>query len=230
MSDKIEYRINQEVASFMEENYEWVVNTSVSEIEDYAPYDIVYTAQTENVCYVSGQEVKSIMGFPLKEDGEFRDYFKEDIKNKLKFGEVPEYTTNITELPKYWDGKPKDDEIPENIETKPIYILNAADKYNNIHNSKWYKMNKNKIGLTLCAEDGIIMFSHSQLKKAFMGYAWYLNKSHTELYNKKIDPHYELKALIDLSKGSYYPNVVNKELFKKSKYEKPKYKKGENNN
>lgn len=227
---KVEYEINQEVASFMMENYDWVVNTSVAEEEDYQPFDIVYTAQTENTYYVSSQEVKSIMGFPLKENGEFRDYFKEDIKNKLKFGNVPEYCTDITELPKYWNETPTDETMPEELEDKPIYFLNATDKYNNTHNSKWYKMNDNKVGLTLCAEDGIVMFSHSQLKKAFMGYAWYLNKAHTELYDKKIDPHYELKALIDLSKGSYYPNVVNKELLKKSKYEKSKYEKRKNYN
>ena len=223
MSDKIEYQINLEVASFMEDNYEWVVNTSVPEIEDFKPYDIIYTAQTEDRYYVSTQEVKSILGFPLKNDGKFRNYFKKDIKNKLRFGEVPKYTTNITDLPRYWNVTPTDIGIPENIENKPIYILNAADKYNNIHNSKWYKMQKEKVGLTLCAEDGIVMFSHSQLKKAFVGFAWYLNKSHTELYDKEYNPHYELKALIDLSKGTYYPDVVNKELFKKEKYEKSKY-------
>lgn len=220
MSNKIEYQINQQVASFMEANYDWVVNTSVSPVEDYKPYDIVYTAETENKYYVSTQEVKSILGFPLKEDDEFRDYFKEDIKDKLVFGNVPDATISTDELPKYWNETPVVEEIPEEIADKPVYILNAADKYNNLHNSKWHKMINNKTGLSIVAEDGIIMYSPSQLKNAFVGYAWYKNKSHTELYNKKIDPHWELKAIIDLSKGSYFPNVVNKNLLKRKTYEK----------
>lgn len=215
MSEKIEYEINKEVASFMLDNYDWVINTDISAVEDYQPYDIIYSAETPNMCYVATQEVKSILGFPLKEGNKFRDYFKKDIKEKLRFGGVPEPISNTKELDKYWCSTPTHTEIPEYVGDKPIYILNAADKYNNIHNSKWHKMLKNKTGLTLVAQDGIVMYSSSQLKKAFLGYAWYLNKSHTELYNKKYNPHWELKALIDLSKGSYYPNVVNKQLLKK---------------
>jgi hypothetical protein len=53
------------------------------------------------------------------------------------------------------------------------------------------------------------MFSPGQLKKAFITYAWYWQPAHTELYNKKYDPHWELKAIIDLSKGSYYEDAVS---------------------
>jgi hypothetical protein len=212
MLGKVEYKINKEVANFMVENYEWVVNTSVEAVEDYKPYDIVYTASTETKEWVSTQEVKSIRGYPLKENGKFRDYFKKDIKNKMMFGNVPSLNK---ELPKYWYATPTDIGIPKNIEGKPVYFLNATDVNGCIYNSKWYHILQNNTGLTIAAKDGIVMFSPGQLKKAFITYAWYWQPAHTELYNKKYDPHWELKAIIDLSKGSYYEDVINKELFKK---------------
>lgn len=216
MCAKVEYKINKEVASFMYENYEWVKNTSVEIQEDYQPWDITYTASTPNLeTWVGRQEVKSILGFPLKQNNKYRDYFKKDIKSKMVFGNVPDPEE---ELPKYWNEEPIDVGIPKEVEDKPIYFLNATDKYGCIYNSKWYKMENEKIGLTIVAEDGIIMFAPKQLKEAFITYAWYLNKAHTELYNKEYDPHWELKAVIDLTKGSYYPNVVNKELLKKKIY------------
>lgn len=212
MTAKVEYKINEEVANFMVDNYDWVINTSVESIEDFKPYDIIYTASTETREWVSTQEVKSIRGYPLKADGKFRDYFKKDIKHKMLFGNVPPLDKD---LPKYWHATPTNIGIPKNIEDKPIYFLNATDINGCIYNSKWYHILQNNTGLTIAAEDGIVMFSPGQLKKAFITYAWYWQPSHTELYNKKYDPHWELKAIIDLSKGSYYKNIINKDLFKK---------------
>jgi len=216
MTKKIEYEVNSEVASFMLDNYPWISNVSVDVDENYAHWDITYTATTlDDKEYVGTQEVKTIMNYPIKENGEFRDYFKYDIKNKMKFGSVPPPKSDTRQLPLYWKETPTYKEIPENIKDVPVYFLNAADNTDCIHNSKWHYMQRNGTGLSIVAEDGIIMFNHKQLIDAFLGYAWYYQPSHTELYHKKYEPHWELKAIIDLTKGSYYPNIVNKDLLKK---------------
>lgn len=213
MVKKIEYEINTSVANFMLEQYPWITNVSVPIDEDYYSYDISYTGQTKSGEEFTGtQEVKSIMNYPLKENGEFRKYFKYDIKNKMRFGSVP---SPNEEIPEYWIHKPSNAPMPDNIKDAYVYILNASDSMNNLKNCKWNHMMENKTGLTIVASDGIIMFNHKQLKSAFLGYAWYLNKSHTELYDKYVYPHYELKAIIDLTKGTYYPNIVDNNLLKK---------------
>lgn len=215
---KVEEKINTYVANFMLDNYNFITDIYVPDKEDFQSYDILYTATTSTGKEIEGtQEVKTINNFPLQEEGEFREYFSNDtcgIKNKMLFGNTPDATLSTDELPKYWLENPYETEIPDNIKEKPIYILNAADVNGNIKNSKWYHMQKNKTGLSLVAKDGILMFNHKQIKEAFMGYGWYLNKSHTELYNKKYNPHYELKAIINLEKGSFYKKDLNK-LFKR---------------
>lgn len=216
MTKKVEYKVNSEVASFMLENYPWISNVSVDVDENYAHWDITYTATTlENKEYVGTQEVKTIMNYPIKENGEFRDYFKYDIKNKMKFGNVPPPISDTRQLPVYWKYTPTYEEMPEEMKDKPIYFLNASDNTDCIHNSKWHYMNRNNTGLSIVAEDGVIMFNHKQLTDAFLGYAWYYQPAHTELYHKKYEPHWELKAVIDLSKGSYYKHNIDNNLFKK---------------
>lgn len=216
MTKKIEYEVNSEVASFMLDNYPWITNISVPIDENYAHYDIVYTGVTsEGKEFIGTQEVKTIMNYPLKENGEYRDYFKYDIKNKMRFGNTPQPIFDTRELPLYWKATPTVENIPEFMEDIPIYFLNAADKSDCIQNSKWHYMQRYKTGLTIVAEDGIVMFSHKQLKEAFVGYSWYYQPSHTEFYHKKYQPSWELKSIIDLTKGTYYPHNINKDLFKK---------------
>lgn len=216
MTKKIEYEVNSEVASFMLNNYPWISNVSVDVDEDFAHYDITYTATTlNNKEYVGTQEVKTIMNYPIKANGEFRDYFKYDIKNKMRFGNTPNADPDTRNLPLYWKETPIYKDIPENIKDVPVYFLNAADNTDCIHNSKWHYMQQNGTGLSIVAEDGIIMFNHKQLIDAFLGYAWYYQPSHTELYNKQYKPKFELKAVIDLSKGSYYKHNIDNNLFKK---------------
>lgn len=214
---KIENKINQYVADFMIDNYNFITDITIPQEEDYKSYDIIFTATTTQGEIIEGtQEVKSILHYPLKVDGEFRDYFSNNtagIKTKFLFGNVPEANPNTDELPFKWVKEPTYAKMPEEIKDKPIYILNAEDLHGNIKNSKWHHMHKNKTGLTIVAEDGLIMFNHKQLKSAFLGYGWYKNKSHTELINKKYDPRYELKAIIDISKGKFYKKDLNN-LFK----------------
>lgn len=215
---KVEEKINTYVANFMLDNYNFITDIYVPDKEDFQSYDILYTATTSTGKEIEGtQEVKTINNFPLQEEGEFREYFSNNthgIKEKLLFGNIPEPTPNTDELPKTWNKTPCKDKMPDNIKDEPIYILNATDVNGNIKNSKWHHMQQNKTGLSIVAKDGIVMFNNKQLNDAFLGYAWYLNKSHTELYNKKYDPHYELKAVFNLNKGSYYKKDLNK-LFKR---------------
>jgi len=84
------------------------------------------------------------------------------------------------------------DTIPE---TGFIYFINS---------SKYNKLVANNCCLAYLAPDGFILFSPKKLKEAFLGMAWYKNKSHTEEFGEWYNPHWEEKALINLETGTYY--------------------------
>lgn len=84
-----------------------------------------------------------------------------------------------------------------------------------INSSKYNKLVDKNACLAYLAPDGFILFSPSKLRKAYLGDAWYLNKSHTEEFGERYRPHWELKALIDLEKGTYYKVAGPREIFMK---------------
>lgn len=223
---KIDCGINQYVAEFLKTNYSFIIDAEADCNENYGVDDVRYTGTTStNKIKIGNLEVKSLKNnFYLKnENNEFNPYFntsnKYGITSKMLFGNVPYWPVFPLNLPEYFNSlkyipKPTKDEIPPYILNKNVYILNAEDKNHNPSNSKIYKMWLNKTGLVYIAQDGLIIFNFQQLQQAFLGYAWFLNKSHTKEYNPIYDPHYELKALIDLDKGSYYKINIDKELFK----------------
>lgn len=84
-----------------------------------------------------------------------------------------------------------------------------------INKSKYDKLIERNAGLAYLAPDGFILYSTPTLQKAFLGYANYKNKSHTEEFNKYYNPHWETKALIDLEKGTYYSIDGPRDIFEK---------------
>lgn len=94
-----------------------------------------------------------------------------------------------------------------------IYFVNAEDLYGNMENGKWMKMKNKGAGLCFIAYDGYLLFSPKKLEKALIGFAYYYNRFHTEQINKHYNPRWELKAIINLDKGTYYKAEPPKELF-----------------
>lgn len=137
-------------------------------------------------------ENKTIMGdFCFKEDGEFRDYFKVDLPNKMKL----------------------ECEIPENT---PIYYVNAESIGSGP--AKWDKLIVSGACLSFLAADGIVFFTPITLKEAFLGFGYAKVPHKTELAHSG-EKHWEKKAILDLSKGKFIKCNTPKELIKK-KYDK----------
>lgn len=222
---KSDCEINTWVASWMVGNYDWVTDATADCEENYMTDDIAFSASTSSGHIIAKQmEVKSIKGkWQFKYDGLWNPYFSTDnpdgIVRKMMFGNVPPPDMDILDVPMHWRPEsmiPEYCDMPQEWEGKHIYFLNAEDMYHRIHNSKTYKMYENNTCLCYVAQDGLIFFSHPTLRKAFLGYAWYLNKSHTEEIGKKNAAVWELKAVFDLEMGSYHEANPPKELFNKT--------------
>ena len=95
------------------------------------------------------------------------------------------------------------DTIPE---SGVVYFINST---------KYEKLIESNACLCFLAPDGFILFGPNRLKKAYLGDVWYKNKSHTEEFGERFNPHWELKALIDLEQGSYYKVQGPIEIFQK---------------
>lgn len=220
---KVDCEINSWLAKDLEMRYDRITNTSANCEEDFNHWDIIFdNRKPSGVITKEKMEVKSIKGGQLKYDGLWNNYFStmnpDGIIRKMAFGNVPPSNMSILDAPYDWEPDnfhPEKGEMPEKWENKHIYILNAEDKYHRIDNSKAYKMTRDNICLCYIAPDGYILFSPTKLKKAFLGYAWYQVKSHTEEFGEKYCPAYELKAVYDLEKGVYIEANPPKELFYK---------------
>ena len=73
-----------------------------------------------------------------------------------------------------------------------------------------------KAYLVYLAQDGLLIYTPKQLREALMGYVYYKNASHgTSLtpYHNRLNPHWELKAIINLNKGKFIPCEVPKDIF-----------------
>ncbi len=221
---KTDCEINNWVASWMVGNYDWVTDATADCEENYQVDDVIFSASTQSGHILEKtMEVKSIKGkWQLKYDGHWNNYFytenPDGIVSKMMFGNVPPATMDILDVPMHWKPEtliPEYAEMPEEWHNKHIYFLNAEDMYHRVHNSKTYKMYENNTCLCYIARDGLIMFSHPVLRKSFLGYAWYKNKSHTEEIGNKDASVWELKAVFDLDMGSYHAIMPPKELFDK---------------
>ena len=166
--------------------YKEVKDVKIIDEEDYKHYDIVFTDLRDNEYTM---EVKSIRNNLLNEKGKFADFFYNGIKTKLNF----DFTSKVE----------RDNILNSN---NPMYIINASDLFGNIYNSKFYNLLNDKSYFAYVANDGILMFNPNQLKSALLGYCFFLNNSHTEDINYKYDPNFEYKAIINLNKGTFYPN------------------------
>lgn len=217
--EKIEIEINKCVANFLKTNYSFIENAEANESENYDVDDVVYTGITsvgkiKYGCF----EVKSNKHFTFLDDNnKIREYYNlsnpNGIAKRLKFGNVPHKHVLPEYLPEYWENTTKKypvyEQMPTYYNNKYVYIINAEDLYHKPENSKLYKMVKANAGLIYIDKKNILIFSPEKFKKAVIGYAWFLNKAHTEEYNKVVKPHYELKALIDLEQASIYPIETN---------------------
>lgn len=220
---KTDCEINNWTATWMVGNYNWITNATADCEENFDVDDVVISAVTKSGDIIPKKvEVKSIKGgFQLKYDNEWNPWFSADNPNgiikKMNFSNVPPSSMDIMDVPYRWEPEtfgPTDDvEMPEEWKGKHIYFLNAEDKYHRTHNSKAYKVANANACLVYIAPDGLILYNPTKLKKSFLGYVWYYNKSHTEEYNKKYNPHWELKAVYSLEEGSYNKANPPKELF-----------------
>ena len=151
--------------------------------ENYGPDDAWLISKSHNALPL---ENKSILGnFRFKEEGEeeFRNYFKEELPNRMRV----------------------DCDIPEGT---PVYFINAeADS----GPSKWEKVNISGACVSFLAADGVVVYSPKTLKEAFLGYGSAFVTHRTEI-GKKGKKRWEKKALLDLSKGVFIPCNTPKEL------------------
>lgn len=155
-----------------------ITGFTVQDDEDYKISDawIVSTANTEYP--LENKTIKG--GFNFKENGQWRTYFTRDIYSKLNFEH--DVTTGT-----------------------PVYFVNAEDKYGNMENGKWQKLLKDdKSCLSFLAADGVVLFSHKSMVKAFVGFATYYTPHTTEFGNKG-PRKMERKAVLDLSQGLFIP-------------------------
>lgn len=222
---KTDCEINTWVASWMVDTYDWITNATADCEENFQVDDVVFSAATSSGEVIRKlAEVKSIKGgYQLKYDGQWNNYFSTDnpkgITKKMRFGNTPPSNIDILELPYNWEPvsfTPEYAPMPEEWEGKHIYILNALDKFNRAHNSKAYKIFEKNASLCYVAPDGLLLFSPKTLRDAFLGYAWYQVKSHTEeVGDNRYCPAWELKAVFDLDKGIYHQAEPPKELFNK---------------
>lgn len=122
-------------------------------------------------------ECKTICGgWCFKEDGEFRDYFKKDLPEKMRLECEIEPGT-------------------------PIYYVNAEAKDGP---SKWDKIVASGACLSILAADGIVVFSPRDLKDALIGYG-YDRVTHTTEFGKTGERTWEKKAILNLEKGTFIP-------------------------
>ena len=204
---KTDYEINQWVASCMESDFSFVVSATANPIENYGVNDIDLKLNERGKVIDRMVEVKSIKKGNLKYGNEFNLRYSTmnpcGIMKNIKFGNVPPSNMSIMDVPYHWEPEvfsPSDAPMPEEWENKYIYMLNATDMYNNFTNGKTYKIYKNNASVVYVAADGLLFFSPKKLREAFLGYAWFLNSSHTEERGQKYEPVWELKCFFDLNK------------------------------
>ena len=225
---KTDAELNKAVAEVLPKIVECIVAAYAPEEENHGVDDIYFSGVTMTGKLTANiAELKSLKGgHYFKNNGIWNDFYSTDNPNGITrfmmFGNTPPDDISIIELPKQWHPKsyiPEQAPMPDSWKGKHIYMLNAQDRNHSITNCKTYKVFKANACLFYVAPDGLILFTPKTLKEAFLGYAWFRNKSHTKEYTTKNDhPVWELKAFFDLDKGAYYPIKLDKELFEYKRY------------
>ena len=189
---KSDYDANKFVADTLASTFpEWILAAEAIPDENYKVNDIQFTASTKGFPVIYCENKRIMGGYHLKEDGEFRDYFRRDIYRKLKFEN--QTVTSGT----------------------PVYFVNAEDRYGNMDNGKYRKILDENACLSFLSPDGILIYSCKTLREAFIGYADYY-VSHTSEFGRNWEgKRWEKKAVIDLTKGCFIPCSPPSELFEK---------------
>lgn len=185
---KIDYNRNRYVAEQLVKAFPGrIIAASATTDENYDVDDIWFTSATVfDILVPHKLENKTIKKYCMKENGEFREWFRRDIYAKFENTDIQSGT--------------------------PVYFINATDKYGNYDNGKWKKVVDAGACLSFLAADGILLFSPHTLKEAFMGYADY-PVSHTSEFGRHWDRKVlEKKAVIDLTKGTFIPCNPPREL------------------
>ena len=176
---KNDYDANTWVSTFLNEHFDWVINSTAAVNENYWINDIDLSASTKS--------------------GELK-YYPIEMK-VIKGGYLFHGNTWFI------DGIRKKSILPDDVDANiRLYILNKE---------KYEKLVEHHAVLIYLFPDGILMFSPKTLKKAFVCFGEYLNKSHTEEFGEKYNPHYETKAFLDLDKGCFIECDPPKNLFEK---------------
>lgn len=192
---KSDYPINCWVSSALCDYVPSIIAAQARMNEDYSIGDVDMSAVT--ISNPSGYsyfplEVKSIKGgYGFKEDGQWRDYFIQDIYGKLRF---------------------RDESIASGT---PVYFVNGTDKYGDFSKGKFTKLLANHACLVFIAADGLVLFSPKSMQEAFLGYAAYKVR-HTTEFGKDYERVWETKAVLDLTKGLFIPCTPPKELLIKN--------------
>ena len=188
MKKETELKANEYIAQVLVNTYPGrILAASAVTEENYGVDDIWFTASTSSVYPMECKRIKG--GYGFMEDGEFRDYFSRDIYKKLRF------ETDITS-------------------GTPVYFVNAEDRYGNEDNGKWARLMVSGACLSFLAADGMVIYNPEELREALVGFADYL-VSHTSEFGKKGERHWERKAVVDLSKGTFIPCNPPDEILKK---------------
>lgn len=98
------------------------------------------------------------------------------------------------------------DTVPETVTDKYAYIISsgwAPDKNTYSSQSLWGRLMAMDLAYFLyVAPDGIVLWNNKQLSKAFLGHFTMYCPRTNDFGRKDVNP--ELKAVIDLSRGTYF--------------------------
>lgn len=214
------------VADYQKKHYDWISDVTFKEKEDYGiDLDLI---TTDNRLFK--EEVKTCRSQSIKnEDGSFNDYFRlGNNKGMFKNGcwkNTPNKYDNFKDINKLDVSNISygtvAGSVPEELSDKYCYMLNASTTgyYNGLelcpNRCKFTQVfGHNNTILVYLAQDGMIIWTNKQLKEAFLGYMW-LWCPHTQDFDNN-EYGFELKALFDMSKGTYIKCDVPKEVLARS--------------
>lgn len=142
---------------------------------------------------------------------------KDSIGNNMRFADTPTSATSITDMTGWTTTMSMEEldadmtPIPDNMEGKPVYIINADMIDGAIckgkRKSKGRKLFDNeKSCLVYNMPDGFLIFNNKNLCNAFLGYCWY-KTGHTTDIHPEDKKRWELKMVFDLTKAVYVPKA-----------------------
>lgn len=229
----IDYLSKEFICQWQKENFAWISDVTIEDEErETGGWDLTLTT-TAGTKY--SEEIKTISSAKfLNEYGEFSDYFSvtgNGICRNMRYCNVPNSGDSLEEIfVEYYnsyctntieDYDMDETPIPTNLKDKKIWIVNASAIARNgseivmSNQCKWWKLVEEKGILILMAEDGVIVFTPKMLREAFCGYARmkckHINNANAA-YKDNQHYSYELKALIDLSKGKLFKINVQKKI------------------